>query len=189
MHRTGLRTESSYVYPVARRLPFGCSRLVAVRGFWHRGSVWDVGALAVHGVSEFGPHPNWALAASQTVINGDEQGKDEHSTQLLMRTWRGAPCMRWPRIAHAGRRLLGVRMSTANHMVLAELGRFPLQILRYHHKTIALDNVRLVKLAMVDGFALNQTAVKDSWQHYLGGFLHGHLGQQQLFRNMTLHLS
>ena len=37
------------------------------------------------------------------------------------------------------RRLLGVRKSTANHMVLAELGRFPLQvhfwqqILRYHH--------------------------------------------------------
>ena len=47
------------------------------------------------------------------------------------------------------RRLLGVRKSTANHMVLAELGRFPLQIhfwqqiLRYHHRTIALDNVRL----------------------------------------------
>ena len=39
--------------------------------------------------------------------------------------------------------------------------------------------MRLVKLAMVDGFALGQTAVKDSWQHYLGGFLHGHLGQQQ----------
>jgi len=36
------------------------------------------------------------------------------------------------------------------------------QILRYHHRTIALDNVRLVKLAMVDGFALHQTAVKDS---------------------------
>ena len=34
---------------------------------------------------------------------------------------------------------------------------------------------------MVDGFALDQIAVKDSWQHYLGGFLHGHLGQQQLF--------
>ncbi len=50
-------------------------------------------------------------------------------------------------------------------MVLAELGRFPLQvhfwqqILRYHHRTIALDNMHLVKLAMVDGFALDQTAV------------------------------
>ena len=85
------------------------------------------------------------------------------------------------------RRLSGVRKSTANHMVLAELGRFLLQIhfeqqvLRYHHRTVALDNVRLVKIAMVDGFALDQTAVEDSWQHYLGGFLHGHLGQQQVF--------
>ena len=66
------------------------------------------------------------------------------------------------------RRLLGVRKSTANHMILTELGRFPLQvhfwqqILRYHHRTIALDNVHLVKLAMVDGFALDQTAVKHS---------------------------
>jgi len=83
-------------------------------------------------------------------------------------------------------------------MVLAELGRFPLQvhfwqqILRYHHRTSALDNMHLVKLAMVDGFALNQTAVKDSWQHYLGAFLHGHLEQQQLFHSFdicALHLS
>ncbi len=61
------------------------------------------------------------------------------------------------------RRLLGVRKSAANQMVLAELGRFLLQvhfwqhILRYHYKTIASDNVRLVKLATVDGLALNQT--------------------------------
>ncbi len=53
------------------------------------------------------------------------------------------------------RRLLGVRKSTANHMVLAELNRFPLQvhfwqqIVRHHHRTIALDNARFVKLAMV----------------------------------------
>ena len=60
------------------------------------------------------------------------------------------------------------------------------QILRYRHRTIALDNVRLVKLAMVDGFALNQTAVKNSWQHYLGGFLHGHLEQQQLFHKFDI---
>ena len=39
---------------------------------------------------------------------------------------------------------------------------------------------------MVDGFALDQTAVKDSWQHYLGGFLHGHLGQQQLFHKFDI---
>ena len=66
---------------------------------------------------------------------------------------------------------LGVRKSVATHMVLAELGRFPLQIhfwlrsLRYHHRTIALDNARLV---MVDGFAIGQSAVKGSWQHFLG---------------------
>ena len=46
--------------------------------------------------------------------------------------------------------------------------------------------MRLVKLAMVDGFALDQTAVKDSWQHYLGDFLHGHLKQQQLFHNFDI---
>ncbi len=40
--------------------------------------------------------------------------------------------------------------------------------------------MHFVKLAMVGGFALNQTAFKDSWQHYLGSFLLGHLGQQQL---------
>ena len=40
-------------------------------------------------------------------------------------------------------------------MVLAELGRFLLQIhfwqqiLRYHHRTMTLDNMRLVKLATV----------------------------------------
>ena len=54
---------------------------------------------------------------------------------------------------------LGVRTCTANEIALAEFGRFPLQvhfwqqnlILRYHHRVVALDNSRLVKLAMVDG--------------------------------------
>ena len=36
------------------------------------------------------------------------------------------------------------------------------RILRYHHRTIALDNARLVKVAMVDGFAVGQTAVQGS---------------------------
>ena len=36
------------------------------------------------------------------------------------------------------------------------------------HRRIALGNVCLVKLTTVDGFALDQTAVKDSWQHDLG---------------------
>ena len=86
--------------------------------------------------------------------------------------------------------LLGARKSVATHMVYAELGRFPLQIhfwqrilaspIGCHHRTIALDNICLVKLAMVDGFAIGQTAVKGSWQHCLGNFLHGHTGEQQL---------
>ena len=51
-------------------------------------------------------------------------------------------------------------MSTANEMVLAEFGRFPLQlhvwqrILRYHHRIVALGNTRRVKLAMVRGCTL-----------------------------------
>ncbi len=41
--------------------------------------------------------------------------------------------------------------------------------------TIALDNARPVKLAMLDDLALDQTAVKDSY--YLGGLLRAHSGQ------------
>ncbi len=57
--------------------------------------------------------------------------------------------------------LLGVRTCTANEIVLAEFGRFPLQvhfwqqILRYHHRVIALDNFRPVKLAIVDGYTFS----------------------------------
>jgi len=35
-------------------------------------------------------------------------------------------------------------------------------------------------------FALNQTAVKNSWQHNLDDSLHGHLGQQQLFHKFDI---
>ena len=61
--------------------------------------------------------------------------------------------------------MLGVRKSTANHMDLAELGGFPpqsrswRQILRQPYRTIALGNSRLVKPAMSDGFALDQTEI------------------------------
>ena len=41
---------------------------------------------------------------------------------------------------------------------------------------------------MVESFAWDQTAVKDSWQRYLGDFLYGHLGQQQLFHNFDIAL-
>ncbi len=43
-----------------------------------------------------------------------------------------------------------------------------------------------VNVAMGDGFALDQTAVKDSWQHDLSNFQHGHLRQQQLFHNVDI---
>ena len=54
--------------------------------------------------------------------------------------------------------LLGVRKSTTTHIVLAEFGRFPLQMhfwqqnLRYHNRVRALPNSRLDKLALIDGF-------------------------------------
>jgi len=56
---------------------------------------------------------------------------------------------------------MGVRISTTNEIVLAEFGRFPLQIhfwqqiSRYHHRTVALNNTRLVKLAMLSGCTLS----------------------------------
>ena len=55
------------------------------------------------------------------------------------------------------KQLLGVRKSTTNQIVLAELGRFPLQIhfwqqiLRHHNQVHALPNSRLDKLASMPG--------------------------------------
>ena len=91
--------------------------------------------------------------------------------------------------------LLGVRTCTANEIVLAEFGRFPLQvhfwqqILRYHHRVVALDNSRLVKIAMVDGCTLSSsqsvtTATNKGWQHYVGSFLKRH--SQQLFHSFDI---
>jgi len=54
--------------------------------------------------------------------------------------------------------LLGIRKSTANEIVLAELRHFALQThflqqnLRYHHMTMGLDSMRLVTVAMMEGF-------------------------------------
>ena len=69
-----------------------------------------------------------------------------------------------------------------SQIVLAESGRFPLQIhfwqqiLRYHHRTVALDDTRLVGLAMLSGCTLSNdqaiTATADeSWHFHLGCFL------------------
>ena len=56
--------------------------------------------------------------------------------------------------------LLGVRKSTMNEIVLAELGRFPLQfhfwqqILRFHHRALTLRESCLVKLAFPEEVTL-----------------------------------
>ena len=90
--------------------------------------------------------------------------------------------------------LLGVRTCTANEIVLAEFGRFPLQvhfwqqILRYHH-IVASDNSCLVKLAMVDGFTLSSSQsvtapTNKGWQYYAGSFLKQH--SQQLLHSSDI---
>jgi len=50
------------------------------------------------------------------------------------------------------------------------------QILRFHHRVVALDNSRLVKLAMVHGCALGAdqsvtAATNKGWQFWVGSFL------------------
>ena len=92
------------------------------------------------------------------------------------------------------RHLVGVSLSTANHVILARSSHFPLQvdfwhqILQHCHRRLSLDSVHLLKLVLVYGFALNQTAIKDSWQRYLGVILHNHL--DQLFQTLlTFRLS
>ncbi|KAL3134403.1 hypothetical protein ABBQ38_006465 [Trebouxia sp. C0009 RCD-2024] len=60
---------------------------------------------------------------------------------------------------------MGIRKCTANEVVLAAVGRLPLQIhfwrqiLKYHHRTLGLDDTRLVTLAMLEGFAFSSQAV------------------------------
>ena len=73
------------------------------------------------------------------------------------------------------KQLLRVRNSTANDIVLAELGRYPLQIciwqqiLRYHNRSVRLPDSRLVKLALVNGAQLQDGHVvvdqqKQGWR-------------------------
>ena len=79
-------------------------------------------------------------------------------------------------------------------LVLAEFGRFPLQIhfwqqiLCYHHRTVALDNTRLVQLALVGGCTLGAdqsvTAANKGWQCHVGSFLACH--SQQLLHKFEI---
>ena len=102
-------------------------------------------------------------------------------------------------VLHRGflKHLLGVRNSTANELVLAELGRFPLQvhfwqqILRFHHRVMSLDDTRLVKLALLSGCTLDSSqrvsaAFEKSWQSQLGLFIAQHVGQQQLLHQFDI---
>ncbi len=80
--------------------------------------------------------------------------------------------------------LLGIRKSTSNEVVLAELGRYPLQvrfwqqIMKYHQRTLGLDGTRLVTLAMLDGFGYSDGKVwvdkGAEWQEQLNCFLMEH---------------
>ena len=73
--------------------------------------------------------------------------------------------------------LLGVKDSTANVVVLAELGRFPLcflwwqQFLRYHNRINNLsDDERLIKCAIVEGM---HDPAQLSWSHKVHTWLQG----------------
>ncbi len=73
--------------------------------------------------------------------------------------------------------LLGVRDSTANVTILAELGRFPLcfhwwqQILRYHNRINDLsDDERLIKCAFVEGM---HDPAHLFWSHNVHNWLQG----------------
>ena len=80
--------------------------------------------------------------------------------------------------------LLGIQKSTSNEVVLAELGRYPLQIhfwqqiLKYHQRRFGLDDTRLVSLAMMDGLTFSAgTAGVDKgaeWHEQLNPFLMKH---------------
>ncbi len=89
---------------------------------------------------------------------------------------------------------LGIRKSTANEIVLADLRRFALQThllqqnLRYHHKTMGLDSMRLVPVAMMEGFKFqtNGTVQVNSalcWRKALVTFL---AKQQNLFHKCEI---
>ena len=65
------------------------------------------------------------------------------------------------------------------------------QTLRYHHRTTALDDTRLVKIAMLGGYTLgdNQTGTaptNKSWRFHLGCFLEHYTGQQQLLHSFDI---
>ena len=80
--------------------------------------------------------------------------------------------------------LSGFRECTSNEIVLAEVGRYPLQIrfwqqiLKYHQRTFGLKDTRLVSLAMMDGFTFSGGIARvdkgAEWHEQLNSFLLKH---------------
>ena len=96
------------------------------------------------------------------------------------------------------KQLLGVRKSTTNQIVLAEFGRFPLQIhfwqqiLRYHNRAVSLPASRLDKLALVDGFwdsddctTFKVEALSNNWRSAVRRFTNTH-GQQIIYGKLDI---
>ena len=94
------------------------------------------------------------------------------------------------------KQLLHVRKSTASEIVLAEFGRYPLQIhfwqqvLRYHNRVLKLDNSRLVKIAFsegavfVDGRVLELRA--QGWRPNFTALLNTQPGDSSVFRSLDV---
>ena len=96
------------------------------------------------------------------------------------------------------KQLLGVRKSTANQIVLAEFGRYPLQIhfwqqiARYHNCAVSLPDDRLVKLALLDGIYQidsGTSRVEDltgNWRSDVRRFLVKHPGQRAVLGQLDI---
>lgn len=95
--------------------------------------------------------------------------------------------------------LLHIRSSTANQIVLAEFGRYPLQIhfwqqiLRFHNRALKLPNERLIKIALVDGMELSQVSVEGvaeghdkGWRPNLAEFLAKQPGNLRVLHDLDV---
>lgn len=87
------------------------------------------------------------------------------------------------------RQLLGVRKSVMNEIILAEFGRFPLQIhfwqqvMRYQNRAAKLPPTRLVRLALIDGLVVEDGKTFDTydgtWRTQLDLFLEAQPGKPE----------
>ena len=89
------------------------------------------------------------------------------------------------------RRLLGVRDKTANDIVLAELGRYPLQIhfwqqiMRYHNRFLKLSTVtHLSKTALIAGSQFDSDVA--AWRPQFRAFLETQPGQLRVFSELDI---